>query len=164
MYFYLLLQNPLFSLDYMNSELEDLRDYYESSAIGFLDPKNTDENINFWKETHEDDPDKLIEIREQNAYAIRDMFLWANGSPANLRYGDSSSNSAISSDFDPMGDTNGVLTTKESELIENYVITYDAKEFDGEYYLRSSTGFYQPETNYMNHWYIKCKQNNEKCY
>ena len=148
----------------MDSDLEDLRDYYEASAIGFLDPKNTDENINFWKETHEDDPYKLIEIREQNAYAIKDLFLWANGAPPNLRYGDASSNSAISSDFDPMGDTSGVLTAKESLMIENYVFTYDAKEFDGEYYLRSSTGVFQPETNYMNHWYIKCKQNNEKCF
>ena len=148
----------------MDSDLEELRDYYEATAIGFLDPRNTDESINFWKETHEDDPDKLLEIREQNAYAIRDIFLWANAAPPNLRYGDASSNSAISSDFDPMGDTTGTLTTKESVMIENYVVSYTAKEFDGEYYLRSSTGVYQPETNSMNHWYIKCMQNNEKCF
>ena len=148
----------------MDSDLEELRDYYEATAIGFLDPSNTNENINFWEETHEDDPDKLLEIREQNAYAIRDIFLWANAAPPNLRYGDASSNSAISSDFDPMGDTTGTLTTKESVMIENYVVSYTAKEFDGEYYLRSSTGVYQPETNSMNHWYIKCMQNNEKCF
>ena len=148
----------------MDGDIEELRDYYETSALSYLDPKNSDENINFWKETHEEDPDKLIDIREQNAKAIKELFLWTNAAPSNLRYGDASSNSAIQEDYDPMGDTSGTITTKESEMIKNYVISYEAKEFDGQYYLRSSSGVHQPDTQYMNHWYIKCTKNNEDCF
>ena len=151
-------------LDYLNEELEILRADYELSALSVLDPKNTDENINFWKETHENNPDKLTEIREQNAKAIKEMFLWANAAPSNLRYGDSSSNGALQENFDPMGDASGTITTKESEMIETYVINYETTEMDGQYYLRSSTGVYQPDISKRDHWYIKCLTNNEQCF
>ena len=148
----------------MTGDLEELKDRYESSVLDLLDPKNTDESINFWKEAKEEDPNKLLEIRKQNANAIKHMFLYTNASPSNLRYGDGSSNSGIAEDFDPMGDTSGTITKKESELIENYVISYEAEEIDGQYYLRSSTGIYQPASEKMNHWYIKCLKNNVNCF
>ena len=148
----------------MTGDLEELRDRYESSVLSLLDPKNTEEYINFWNEAKEEDPDKLLEIRKQNANAIKHIFLYTNASPSNLRYGDGSSNSAIGEDFDPMGDTSGTITTKESDLIEKYVISYEAEEIDGQYYLRSSTGIYQPDSDKMNYWYIKCLKNNVECF
>ena len=148
----------------MDGDLDELREYYESSALDFLDPKNTFEYINFWEETHEHDPDKLLDIREQNAKGIKDMLLWSNASPSNLRYGDASSNSGIQENYDPMGDTMGTITAKESQMIEKYVISYTTEEFEGKYYLRSSTGVYQPDSKNMNRWYIKCLQNNEECF
>ena len=144
--------------------MEELRESYELLALSVLDSTNTDENINFWKETHEDNPDTLIEIRKQNAKAIKEIFLRANAAASNLRFGDGSSNSAIQENFDPMGDTSGTITTKESEMIEKYVINYETTELNGQYYLRSSTGLYQPDVSKMDHWYIKCLTNNNQCF
>ena len=59
----------------MTGDIEALRDRYESTVISLLDPKNTDEHINFWDEAKEEDPDKLLEIRKQNAHAIKHIFL-----------------------------------------------------------------------------------------
>jgi hypothetical protein len=148
----------------MTGDLVELRDRYESNILSLLDPENTDENISFWNEANEEDPDKLLEIRKQNSKSIKHLFLYTNGCPSNLRYGDGSSNSGIGEDFDPMGDTSGTITRKESELIEKYVINYEAEEIDGQYYLRSSTGIYQPDSEIMNHWYIKCLKNNVGCF
>jgi len=142
--------------DYMNGDLEVLRDEYELNALSLLESKNSDENVNFWRESHEDDPDTLILIRKQNAKAIKELLGLANASPSNLRYGDGSSNSGISQEFDPMGDAIGQITQKEIEMLEKYVISYDPEEFNGQYYLRSSTGVHQSDTKSMNHWYIRC--------
>ena len=150
-------------IDYMNKDLEQLRDEYEHNALSLLNSENSDENINFWRESHEDDPATLIQIRKQNAKAIKELFGLVNASPANLRYGDGSSNSGISEDFDPMGDTAGQITQKEREMLEMYVINYEIEEFNGQYYLRSSTGLHQPDPKNMNHWYIKCLSNNMEC-
>ena len=147
----------------MSKDLEDLTDKYLSSALEYLDPENSDEAINFWNEANENDPDTLLEIREQNAKAIKKIFLSANTAPPNLRYGDSVTNSGISENFDPMGDISGSITTKESELIKNYVSSYETEEFDGEYYLRSSTGVHQPDASVIKYWYIKCLENNKDC-
>ena len=148
----------------MTNDLGELRDKYESVILSLLDPKNSDEGINFWNEANESDPDKLTEIRKQNAEAIKHIFLYSNASPTNLRYGDGSSNSGLAENFDPMGDTSGTITKKESEMIEQYVISYEAEELEGQYYLRSSTGVYQPNLQNMNHWYIKCLENNDNCF
>ena len=114
--------------------------------------------------THEKDPNEVTNIREQNARAIKDIFLWANGAPSNLRYGDGSSNSAIQENFDPMGDEYGTITTKESEMMKTYVMNYNAVEIEGQYFLRSSTGFFKRTTRYSTKWYVKCRQNNEECF
>ena len=149
-------------LDYLTAELEDLNDSYKSSSLGFFDPTNFDENINFWKETHEENPDDLIEIKEQNAKFIKDMWLWLNGAPANLRYGDGVSNSALQENFDPMGDASGTVTPKESQVIAEYALDYEPTAFEGQYYLRSSTGVYQPSAD-KTKWYIKCLTNTNEC-
>ena len=148
----------------MSTDLEELTDKYLSAALEYLDPENSEDGINFWNEANENDPDTLLEIREQNAKAIKKIFLSANTSPPNLRYGDSVTNSGISENFDPMGDIDGAITTKESELIKNYVSSYETEEFDGEYYLRSSTGVHQPDASVTNHWYIRCLTNNKDCF
>ena len=129
-----------------------------------MDPNYTDDNINFWKETDEDDSIELTNIREQNARAIKDIFLWANGAPSNLRYGDGSSNSAIQENFDPMGNENGTITTKESEMLKNYVVNYKVEVIEGEYYLRSSTGLHKKKVGSSTKWYVKCLQDNKKCF
>ena len=148
----------------MTDELEELTDVYLTSALDYLDSKNSDDAINFWKEANEKDPDTLLEIRKQNAKAIKKIFLSANTAPPNLRYGDSVTNSGISENYDPMGDISGTITMRESEFIKDYVSSYETEEIDGEYYLRSSTGFHQPDSEFINHWYIKCLTNNEKCF
>ena len=148
----------------MTEDLEGLTDKYLSSALDYLDAENSDNAINFWEEANEKDPDTLLEIREQNAKAIKKIFLSANTAPPNLRYGDSVTNSGISENFDPMGDISGTITTKESDLIKYYVSSYETEEFDGEYYIKSSTGFHQPDENSMKHWYIKCLNNDKDCF
>merc|ERR1719367_677579 len=143
----------------MSEILVELRDKYRNEAIAFFD----DGNIDFWKETHPGNDDPL-DIKEQNGDSIRKLFQLANAAATNLRYGDGSSNSAIQENFDPMGDKDGVLTKHETEMLETYVVTKDVAElFDGIYYIRSSTGVYQPDSKYNNRWYIKCLKNNENC-
>ena len=150
----------------MSDALVELRDTYELESLSYLDSENSDERIDFWAETHEDDPEKLTQIREQNAKAIKDMFQRANAAPSNLRFGDGGSNSAIQENFDPMGDASGKITAKESLMLEKYVINYETEEFDGEYYLRSSTGVTStlPDLSKTTHWYIQCINNNIKCF
>ena len=148
----------------MTDELEELTDVYLTSALDYLDSENSDDAINFWKEANEEDPDALLEIRKQNAKAIKKIFLSANTAPPNLRYGDSVTNSGISENYDPMGDISGTITMRESEFIRDYVSSYETEEIDGEYYLRSSTGFHQPDLKFINHWYIKCLTNDKECY
>ena len=65
-----------------------------------------------------------------------------------------------------MGDASGKITAKESLMIEKYVINYETEEFDGEYYLRSSTGVTStfPDLSKTTHWYIQCTNNNIKCF
>ena len=148
----------------MDGTLVKLMYAYKWDILDLLDPNNTASNINFWKETHENDPWELINVREQNAKAIKDIFLWANAAPSNLRYGDASSNSAIHENFDPMGNDNGTLTRKESDMMKNYVINYKTTKIGQQYYLRSSTGLHQKKTIASTKWYVKCIQNNEKCF
>ena len=147
----------------MTVPLVDLLDSYEASALSALDPTNAEDGINFWKEANENDPDELSKIKKSNAKAIKEIFLRANAAPPNLRYGDGSSNSGIVEDFDPMGDAKGEITKKEKELLQKYVISHETDEFDGVYYLRSSTGVYQPDDKSMNRWFIKCLENNAEC-
>ena len=150
-------------LDYMTKDLEELRNDYESKALSLLDPKTSRNKIDFWRENHENDLVKLLQIRKQNAKAIDDLLVLANMSPSNLRYGDRSSNMGIRANFDPMGDKRGYITVKEAEILKTYVITKNTEEFFGQYYLRSSTGKYQPDINDKTVWYIKCLANNIEC-
>ena len=145
----------------MDAKLENLLEGYLGDILELLEPKNTDEHINFWKETHDDDP---IDIREQNANAIKTILALANGAPSNLRYGDASSNSAIQENFDPMGNEYGTITTKESEMLKTYVVNYKVEEFGGQYYLRSSTGFHTKKIGKSTKWYVKCLKDNETCF
>ena len=146
----------------MTEALVDLRDEYLKEALDYIDDSNTEDQIDFYKESHDDDP---IDAKEQNGKSIKKLFQLANAAATNLRYGDGSSNSAIQENFDPMGDKDGVLTKHETEMLETYVVTKDVAElFDGIYYVRSSTGVYQPDSKYNNRWYIKCLKNNENCY
>ena len=148
----------------MTNELEDLTDKYLTSALDYLNPENSDDAIKFWNEANEKDPGILEEIRKQNAKAIKKIFLSANTAPPNLRFGDSVTNSGISENYDPMGDISGTITTKESEFIKDFVSSYETEEIEGEYYLRSSTGFHLPDPNSINHWYIKCLTNTKECF
>ena len=150
------------SQDYLSETLLSLRDQYLEEALYYLDEANTENKVDFWKENHEDD--FLLTQKEQNGKSIREIFELANAATTNLRYGDGSSNSAIQENFDPMGDQNGVMTLHETEMMKTYVISSNVEEFDGYYYIRSSTGKHQPDTTYKNRWYIKCLENNEKCF
>merc|ERR1711990_569997 len=55
--------------------------------------------------------------KRENCEQIEEMMKSLNAAPANLRYGDSHINSGIGKRFDPMGDKNGVLTTKEKKWL-----------------------------------------------
>ena len=159
---YLVFFSILDDKDYMTEALVDLRDEYLKDAINCID--NGD--IDFWKETHpgSDDPD---EIKERNGDKIKDLFQLAFAASTNLRYGDGSSNSGIGENFDPMGDKYGVLTKKETEMLRKWVVNSEPKQFPhgtGEWYIRSSTGKYQPDPEEKSHWYIKCLVQNKDCY
>ena len=144
--------------------MELLRDEYRNEALSFFDTTNIADNIDFWKETHETDSDKLTDIREQNAKAIKDLFLDANSMPTNLRYCDGSSNGGIKENLDSMGDKNGIVTIHENEMISMYHGTMNIKpeKFGDQYYLRSGSGKHKPSAN-TKKWYIKCLNNNDKC-
>ena len=144
--------------DYLSETLLELRNEDLEKALSFFDEKSYDK-IDFWEETHADDP---INIKEENAKIIRELFQLANQAPTNLRYGDGSSNSAIQEHFDPLGDKNGNMTRKETEMLENWVVSSSVikPKNSNNYYIRSSTGFYE----FDNQWYIKCKENNSNCY
>ena len=47
----------------MTEALVDLRDEYLKEALYYLDDSNTEDQIDFYKETHDDDP---IDAKEQN--------------------------------------------------------------------------------------------------
>ena len=53
-----------------------------------------------------------------NAYLITELLKVLNSAPANLRYGESRTNSSIQDFLDLMGDSNGKPTTKETKLVE----------------------------------------------
>ena len=135
----------------MSEDLVNLRDQYLEQARIYLNESNMVNKVNFWKESHEDEDDQT---KKQNAESIREIFELANAATTNLRYGDGSSNSAIQENFDPMGDENGKMTQKETEMMKTYVISSNVEEFDGEYYIRSSTGKHQPDLAYNNRWCI----------
>jgi len=148
--------------DYMSEILVELRNEYLKEAIEFFD----EGNIDFWKETHPGNDDPL-DIKEQNGESIRKLFQLANAASTNLRYGDGSSNSAIQENFDPMGDKDGVVTKKETEMLRNWVVNSDVRQFPqgtGDWYIRSSTGLHQPDPTFKNRWYIKCLEQNKDCY
>lgn len=150
------------SNDYLTEKLVGLGEEYLKEALYYLDETNRENKVDFWKESHEDD--YFLTQKEENGKSIREIFELANAATTNLRYGDGSSNSAIQENFDPMGDERGVMTVKETEMMQTYVITPKVEEFNGHYYIRSSTGKHQPDSTYKNRWYIKCLQNNEKCF
>ena len=146
----------------MSEVLVQLRDEYLKEAINYFD----EGTIDFWKETHPGNDDPLS-IKEQNGESIRKLFQLANAASTNLRYGDGSSNSAIQENFDPMGDKNGVVTKKETEMLKNWVVNSDVKQFPpgtGDWYIRSSTGLHQPDPSFKNRWYIKCLEQNKDCH
>ena len=65
---------------------------------------------------HEED----ARVRDQNCKNICSIIKHANSAPANLRFGDRSTNRAISNRLDPMGGLDKKLTKKESSLLEIY--------------------------------------------
>ena len=130
----------------MSEILVELRNEYRKEAIQFFD----DGTIDFWKETHPGNDDPLA-IKEQNGESIRKLFQLANAASTNLRYGDGSSNSAIQENFDPMGDKDGVVTEKETEMLRNWVVNSNVEQFPsgtGDWYIRSSTELHQPNPTF----------------
>lgn len=103
----------------------------------------------------------------KNCPLIVDILSMANSSPANLRYGYSSSNRAIKAGFDPMGDSKGVITTKENNMLRDYVVTYQAKCYeDNKCYIGSSTGsVVDPDPiSSQTAWSNECRATTETCY
>ena len=148
----------VFNSGYLHGELEELNDEYMTSILGILNPENPNDHIDFWKETHNADSDTM----KENADLIKDIFRWSNAAAANLRFGDGSTNSGIGENFDPMGNEAGQMTGKESRIGQNYDVESSSDEFDGQHYMRSSTGLLQGDD--PSEWYIKCFNNNNICF
>lgn len=71
-------------------------------------------DIDFTK--HNDD----IDVKTKNCNNICKIIRKANSAPANLRFGDSSTNEGIGNRLDPMGNKDKKLTKKEARLLTRY--------------------------------------------
>jgi len=126
---------------YISPELEELQKTYKENALeGFKES-----GLNFYAEHN-----NVAGAREKNIQILNDMKRWAYNFPANLRYGDSSSNGAKGHCYDPMGNAEGWMTNFETEWLKKYwddmylpsqcFITYTSSDNGNTCYTISSTG------------------------
>merc|ERR1712136_98840 len=76
---------------YISMKLEELQQEYLEHALNEL----RESQLNFFEEIN-----NVTGVKERNIQIINNVYKWAYNFPANLRYGDSTSNSAKSYCFD----------------------------------------------------------------
>ena len=142
-------------------------DLIEVNDIWFKNAKEKLDFIDFWKENANPNDAKL---KKENGDAIRGILLDAFNFPANLRFGDSNSNSILGKCFDPMGGIEGKLTSDEEKILSTYRSLLDIRTFkyppnEDTYYMDSSSG--RPDLQKFEEntytWRIQCTEDNEIC-